>query len=373
MRIVGEVRRNRVLLALGAPGDGTNVSLYSVAVADGIVSVRDAADIAMGDLATPWGWFAVGFSHEVPRRGVLTRRLAGEELVVWRGADGSLGSTSSTCPHLGAHLGGGRVDGDAIRCPFHGFAFDGGGRCIATGGGSAPPAGLTVRSWPIRERNGVLLVWHHPHRSPPSFEVPELDSVPMTRLSRTTTACLEFDGHPVATSENSVDLSHLAEVHHYTDVAMVHPFHADATAASASYAMTRPIGIPGDGRVPALRRATTRVQFDVRLFGLGVSVVEASIPRIGARTRQQVLATPVAPGRIELRLTMQVFHAGDRLRSVAERIAARVATRGFVHDVLQDVPIWASQRYVSRPALAHGDGPIVPYRRWARQFLEYDV
>ena len=136
--------------------------------------------------------------------------------------------------------------------------------------------------------------------------------------------------------------------------------------------MTRPVGIPGDGRVPALRRATTRVQFDVRLFGLGVSVVEASIPRIGARTRQQVLATPVAPGRIELRLTMQVLHEGGRLRSIAERIAARVATHGFVHDVHQDVPIWASQRYVSRPALAHGDGPIVPYRRWARQFLEHD-
>ena len=69
---------------------------------------------------------------------------------------------------------------------------------------------------------------------------------------------------------------------------------------------------------------------------------------------------------------MQVLHEGGRLRSIAERIAARIATHGFVHDVRQDVPIWASQRYVSRPALAHGDGPIVPYRRWARQFLEHD-
>ena len=141
---------------------------------------------------------------------------------------------------------------------------------------------------------------------------------------------------------------------------------------SASYAMTRPVGIPGDARVPALRRATTRVRFDVRLFGLGVSVVEASIPRIGARTRQQVLATPVAAGRIELRLTMQVFHEGGPLRSIAERVAARIATLGFVHDVHQDVPIWASQRYVSRPLLGRGDRPIVQYRRWARQFLEHD-
>jgi nitrite reductase/ring-hydroxylating ferredoxin subunit len=349
-----------------------DVSLYCDVVRDRTVSVRDTPDAAMCELAIPWGWFAIGFSHELPRGRVLTRRLAGEELVVWRGADGSLGATSSTCPHLGAHLGRGTVDGDAIRCPFHGFTFDGRGRCTATSDGSAPSAGLTVRSWPVRERNGVLLAWHHPHRSSPTFEVPELDAVAMTRLSRTTTACLEFDGHPVATSENSVDMAHLANVHHYTDVVMVHPFSADGPEASASYAITRPVGIPGDGKLPALRRATTRVLFDVRLFGLGVSVVDASIPRLGARTRQQVLATPVAPGRIEFRLTMQVMHEGGRLRTIAERIAARVATLGFLHDVHQDVPIWATQRYVSRPLLARGDRPIVQYRRWARQFLEHD-
>ena len=282
-------------------------------------------------------------------------------------------ATSSTCPHLGAHLGRGSVDRDAIRCPFHGFTFDGDGRCIATGGGSAPPAGLTVRSWPVRERNGVLLVWHHPHRSPPSFEVPELDAVPMTRLSRTTTACLEFDGHPVATSENSVDLSHLAEVHNYTDVVMVHPFSADGTQASASYTMTRPVGIPGD--TSGCRRCVGPRRMCSSTSACSASACRWSRPAsrgIGARTRQQVLATPVAPGRIEFRLTMQVLHEGGRLRTIAERIAARVATHGFVHDVHQDVPIWASQRYVSRPALAHGDGPIVPYRRWARQFLEHD-
>src|SRR4029453_17054736 len=101
----------------------------------------------------------------------------------------------------------GSVDRDAIRCPFHGYTFDGAGRCTATGGGSAPPAGLSVRSWPVRERNGVLLVWHHPNGSPPSFEVPELDAVPMTRLSRTTTACLEVDGHPAGAPANPAALS----------------------------------------------------------------------------------------------------------------------------------------------------------------------
>ena len=219
----------------------------------------------------------------------------------------------------------------------------------------------------------MLLVWHHPSGSPPSFEVPELDAMPITRLSRTTTACLEFDGHPVATSENSVDLSHLAEVHRYTEVVMVRPFSANGTEASASYSIwTRPIGIPGDGRMPALRRATTHVRFDVRLFGLGVSLVEATIPRVGARTRQLVLATPVAPGRIEFRLAMQVVHEGGRLRSIVERIAARIAPARSYTTCTRTSRSGPISGTYSRPALAHGDGPIVPYRRWARQFLEHD-
>jgi nitrite reductase/ring-hydroxylating ferredoxin subunit len=324
----------------------------------------------MADLPVPWGWFAVAFAHELTNGSVLTRRLAGEELVVWRSRDGSVGATAPTCPHLGAHLGLGRVDHNTIRCAFHGFTFDANGRCTGTGAGAAPPAGLSVRTWHVRDRNGAVLVWYHPQGAPPSFEVPELDAVPMTRLARATTACFELGGHPVATSENSVDMSHLAEVHRYTDVAMVQPFRSEGAEASTSYSMTRPIGIPGDARLGVLRRLATRVQFDARLFGLGVSLVEATIPLIGVRTRQLVLATPVAPGRIELRLTMQVLHGGGRGRALAEQVGARIATRSFVHDVRQDLPIWGAQRYVARPALAHGDGPVVPYRRWARQFLE---
>jgi phenylpropionate dioxygenase-like ring-hydroxylating dioxygenase large terminal subunit len=339
-------------------------------VRSGQLTERGVADVAMSELAVPWGWFAVGFSYELGNGKVLARRLAGEELVVWRGVDGSVAATSSTCPHLGADLAGGRVEDCAIRCPFHGFRFDGDGRCVGTGAGSAPPAGLLIRAWPIRERNGLLLVWHHPEGAPPSFEVEEMSAEPMTGLGRTTTACFTFNGHPMATSENSVDVSHLAEVHHYSAVVMEESFNADGPVATASYSMTRPFGIPGDARLPVLRRAATQVRFDVTLFGLGVSLVEASIPALAARTRQFVLATPIDPGRVELRLTMQVLHDGGRIRSVAEQIAARFATLGFMHDVRQDIPIWGSQRYQLRPALAHGDGPIMPYRRWARQFLD---
>jgi hypothetical protein len=37
-------------------------------------------------------------------------------------------------------------------------------------------------------------------------------------------------------------------------------------------------------------------------------------------------------------------------------------------DLLQDFPVWENKAYLERPRLAEGDGPIMRYRRWARQF-----
>lgn len=50
----------------------------------------------------------------------------GEELVAFRTEDGVANVTDAYCPHLGAHLGiMGRVVGDCIECPFHGWRFKG--------------------------------------------------------------------------------------------------------------------------------------------------------------------------------------------------------------------------------------------------------
>ena len=57
--------------------------------------------------------------------------MTGLNLAVFRGEDGLAHVVDSYCPHMGANLAvGGRVVGDCIECPFHGWQFRGSdGKC----------------------------------------------------------------------------------------------------------------------------------------------------------------------------------------------------------------------------------------------------
>lgn len=339
----------------------------------------------------PEGWFAVAFGHELKPGRVVSGVLAGHSIVVWRTAAGHLGASGAYCPHLGAHLGqGGTVEGETLRCPFHGFRFGLDGGCLATGYGTRPPQAAALATIPVVERHGAVLAWHHPAGAAPAWTLPADDSArtgepgPATpRWGPLRTYTYELPGHPQETSENSVDLGHLAIVHGYRRVEPLGDPEADGPVLRVAYAMDRPLGLPGTDRAPVLRRLATRVSFRATLHGLGLSIVEASIPRIGVRTHQLVLATPTEPGRITLRIGMRVAlpfngngngsSAGRRAaRTTASAAATRLATEaallGFRHDVARDVPIWAAKAYLPSPVLAAGDGPILAYRRWAAQF-----
>ena len=82
-------------------------------------------------LPMPNGWFAVEWSRELREGDVKPLHYFGEELVLFRTRSGQARVLDAFCAHLGAHLGhGGRVMGETLRCPFHGWQYDGAsGRC----------------------------------------------------------------------------------------------------------------------------------------------------------------------------------------------------------------------------------------------------
>ena len=319
----------------------------------------------------PAGWYAVGYSDEVAPGRVLTRPFMGGDVVVYRTASGAARAIPPYCPHLGAHFGhGGRIEGELLVCPFHGFAYDAEGTCVRTGYGTPPPPGARLSSLPLREQNGILLVYHDASGGCPEWEVPVLDAAGWTPMRRRTYVLRD---HPQETSENSVDLGHFTFVHGYRNTTPISDAEVEGPRFSIAFSSER--HLPYVGRLLADRMMGFTFAIDV--WGLGYSLVAVRVPALDLEARLWVLATPIDEERLTLRMAASV-RAGDRRRispalalvpdSVLYPLLTRFMISSLGHDAESDFPIWQNTRYLQRPALAAGDGPIGKFRRWARQF-----
>lgn len=164
----------------------------------------------------PNQWYVILESNEVkPGRPVGVTRL-GEKLVAWRDHQGKVAVVRDLCPHRGAALSAGRVVGDCVACPFHGFQFDPTGRCtlIPANGKNAPvPKAFQVQSYPVCEAHGfIYLWWGEPCESYPP--VPFFDNLDDTFSYITYTD--HWTVHYTRAIENQLDVMHLPYVHYNT-------------------------------------------------------------------------------------------------------------------------------------------------------------
>ena len=97
------------------------------------------ADYDLGEFTFPRGWFMIARADEVSKK-PLNLRYFGQDMVLYRGDSGRLVLMDAYCPHMGTHIGQNEtsyvvmdnehVDGDNIRCPYHGWQFGPDGKCI---------------------------------------------------------------------------------------------------------------------------------------------------------------------------------------------------------------------------------------------------
>ncbi|WP_432069909.1 Rieske 2Fe-2S domain-containing protein [Streptomyces sp. AA1529] len=120
-------------------------------------------------------WYPVAISGDVTDKKPKGIRRLGEEIVLWRDIDGKVVCQGARCPHKGAWLGDGRMKGNAIECPYHGFLFNPEGTCTLTpamGRDARIPGSLKVPVYPVREKHGLIWVWWGDDR--PENELPEI-------------------------------------------------------------------------------------------------------------------------------------------------------------------------------------------------------
>jgi phenylpropionate dioxygenase-like ring-hydroxylating dioxygenase large terminal subunit len=108
-------------------------------------------------------WYAAEWSAKVGAE-PLRLRMLGQSFVLFRDAAGVVHCLASVCPHRGGSLAGGRLRGDRIECPYHGWQFDGTGRCLkipslGPQGQERIPARARVDVYPVEERYGIVHVF----------------------------------------------------------------------------------------------------------------------------------------------------------------------------------------------------------------------
>ena len=112
-------------------------------------------------------WYALCDASKVGAKAPLSIQRLGRRWVLWRDSSDAVVGLPAACPHRGADLGLGRVREGQIECPYHGFRFDGAGRCTLTpceGKDARIPAGLHTRGPDLREAHGLVWMWVGPEQ-----------------------------------------------------------------------------------------------------------------------------------------------------------------------------------------------------------------
>ncbi|MHB8669114.1 MAG: hypothetical protein ACYDAD_00890, partial [Acidimicrobiales bacterium] len=236
-------------------------------------------------------------------------------------------------------------------CPFHAWRFDGAGLCTEIPYSDKLNRKARLRSYPVIERNGLVMAWYHPEDAPPSFEIPEVEEYASAGFTEYSRELYRIASCWQEMTENSVDSAHFRYVHGTGSVPEVTSYTTDGhTAVMRSVQRF----LTPQGEVDG--------QIDVYTYGAGMGVTWF---RGIVDTVMVGCTTPVDEGHSEVRFNFMV-------RKLADERATSTVGEAFMGEVrrqmLQDIPIWEHKAYLPVPALADTDGPIMQFRRWAQQF-----
>lgn len=104
-------------------------------------------------------WYPLLLSEDVKQGSPVGMKCLGENLVVWRDADGLPGVLLDRCPHRAAKLSAGRVVEGGLQCAFHGLRFNTSGQCTLIPWepeDSPSRKEVSARSYPARELAGYI-------------------------------------------------------------------------------------------------------------------------------------------------------------------------------------------------------------------------
>jgi phenylpropionate dioxygenase-like ring-hydroxylating dioxygenase large terminal subunit len=161
-------------------------------------------------------WYPVAASEEVTNEKPLRVQILSLYFVAFRDTDGAAHVLSDTCIHRGGALGEGKIKGDCVECPYHGWQYNGAGNCTlipSQGADEKPPARAKADSYPVQEKYGILFAF--------LGDLPEGERPPMMKIDEyededwraNILRVFEVDYYYERSVENGLDPAHNEFVH----------------------------------------------------------------------------------------------------------------------------------------------------------------
>lgn len=156
----------------------------------------------------PNHWYAIARSSEVSDR-PLGVTLWQQVIVVYRDRQGQVHALEDRCPHRQVKLSHGQVVGDQLECAYHGWQFDGTGRCVQVPylAENQKLPGCLLRQYPVREQDGFI--WLFPGDLVLADQMKPLALPEWDHLNYiATVSVIEAEAHYSFLIENLMDMYH---------------------------------------------------------------------------------------------------------------------------------------------------------------------
>ena len=136
-------------------------------------------------------------------------QVMGEKFTLYRGESGAPYVLDFRCAHRGTQLSVGWVEGECIRCFYHGWKYDGTGQCVEQPAEDVSfAAKVKIRSYPTQEYLGLIFTYLGQGATPPFPRYPQLEQDGVLDVSSYVRNCNYFN-----TLENGVDQAHVPFTH----------------------------------------------------------------------------------------------------------------------------------------------------------------
>ncbi len=147
-------------------------------------------------------WYVAALSDQVVVGKMKKVLIMNEPIVLFRDRQGQAHAVRDICPHRGIPFSYGRVVGDQLECPYHGWKFSGDGVCreipSLCSGQDLDPTKIKVRTWPLSEAFGMIWIFigekgADPTKAPPLPKFHELAETARPKVVKVATFHCHID------------------------------------------------------------------------------------------------------------------------------------------------------------------------------------